>query len=553
MIGAVLALAALARQDLDAAPQEPKIRLVVMVSVDQMLPEHLERLAPWLKGGFGRFVRDGRVYPRAFLRHGDTETGPGHTCLGTGMNPTHHGIISNDWFAFDARDGVYCYSDPDARAVTSNGVQESRASSPRNLRVDGIADHLEAIDRAALTVGISSKDRSAIGMTGRHADLALWWDKKRGGFQTSTWYARELPAWVKASNATWMQRLPFASGWNSELPADFAASGTAPDEREGEWGKPGQRSFPHASPKRGPELSDKELGALASWVYDSAPGDVMVLELARDALSALELGRDDVVDLLCVSLSSCDTVGHAYGPFSVEVTDVLLRADRELEKLFGTLDERVGREHWIAALSADHGVLELPETLAAQGYPAERISGRVIGDTLKAARNAVAQKFGQDFYLTSNARGVRLSVSAIRAAGLEACDVRRFYAQALREQGSAWLEHALTYDELEAIARRGTAASGLVALEANSFDEERSCDIVLLHRPWCLPGLAVGTTHGTPYAYDRSVPLAFYGPGVSAGRDFSAAASIDAVPTLLGRAKLGAALKFDGRDLFEGH
>jgi hypothetical protein len=537
---------------LQATPAD-RPRLVVTISVDQMIPEQLERLRPWLKGGLGRFANDGLVFPNAALRHGDTETGPGHASFGTGLHPTHHGIVSNDWFVFDSRDSMYCFGDAHSKAVTSAGLQEARASSPRNLRVEGLADFVEAASANAKTFAISSKDRSAIGMTGQHADLALWWDKNRGGFMTSSWYASALPEWVVTWNSGWQQRLPFAGEWRAELPEHFEGSGTAPDERDGEWGKPGQRSFPHATPKRGANLTDKELAALASWVYDSAPGDVMVLELAREAVAKLELGADDVTDLLAISLSSCDTVGHAYGPLSVEVTDVLLRADRELGKLFDLLDERVGRGRWIAALSADHGVLELPETLAAQGYPSERLSGRVIGDAIKSARNSAALKFGQDFYLSSSARGVRLSVSAMKAAGVEPKSVREHYAAELRESGRAWIEHALTYDELEAIARHGAPASGLVAMEANSFFEERSADVVLLQKAWCLAALPVGTTHGTPYPYDRAVPLAFYGPGFRAGRDFREAASVDALPTLLARLGIATAANFDGRDLLADH
>lgn len=243
-----VALAALAAQELAATkPEREPVRLVVLVSVDQMTPEQLERLAPWLHGGLGRFAHSGRVFPRAALRHGDTETGPGHAAYGTGCLPRTNGIISNDWFAADTRDSVYCFADRDSRALTDTGVGESRASSPRNLRCDGAADRFEAHSREALTLGISSKDRSAIGLTGRKADLALWWDKKRGGFQSSSWYGTELPAWVRARNAGWQERLPFAGGWNAELPGNFEGSGTAPDERDGEPGKAGATLVPARS------------------------------------------------------------------------------------------------------------------------------------------------------------------------------------------------------------------------------------------------------------------------------------------------------------------
>lgn len=534
----------------EPASPAPRARLVVVVSIDQLVPESLDRLAPWLTGGLGRFVRDGRVFPRAALLHGDTETGPGHAALGTGRLPRNNGVISNDWLARDARSSVYCYADPDAREVTSGGVQADAASSPRQLRCDGMADHLEAAVPGAQTVAVSSKDRSAIGMSGRRADLALWWDKKRGGFRSSTWYGTELPAWVREHNASWQARLPFAEGWASELPADFARSGTAPDERDGEAGRPGERSFPHRVPPRGAGLDEKALAALSQWTYEGPASDVMVCELAREAVVRLGLGGDDATDLLCVSLAACDVVGHAYGPGSVEVADVLLRADRELGALFALLDERVGSGRWVAALSADHGVLELPETLALQGYPARRITGREIADTIKDARNAISARFGADFFLSGNYRGLRLDARALAERGVEARAVREAYASELRKFGAGWMEHALTWDELRAIARDGAAApNGLAAMEANSFDEERTSDVVTLQKPYTLPGVVVGTSHGTPHEYDRRIPLAFLGAGVAPGRDYRDASSIDALPTLFTLAGLPVPPGLDGRAL----
>ena len=276
----------------------------------------------------------------------------------------------------------------------------------------------------------------------------------------------------------------------------------------------------------------------------------MVCELAREAVVRLALGSDEVTDLLCVSLAACDVVGHAYGPGSVEVADVLLRADRELGALFALLDERVGKGRWVAALSADHGVLELPETLVAQGYPARRITGREIADTITEARNAIRARFGADFFLSGNYRGVRLDARALAERGVEARAVREAYASELRKFGASWMEHALTWDELRAIAREGAkASSGLVAMEANSFDEERTSDIVTLQKAYTLPGVVVGTSHGTPHEYDRRIPLAFLGPGVAPGRDYRDASSIDALPTLFTLAGLPVPEGLDGRAL----
>lgn len=532
---------------------ERDVRLLVSLSIDQMVPEQLDRLAPWLSGGLGRMLRHGREFTCAELRYGETETGPGHACIGTALLPTRHGIVANDWIALDASRGTYCFDDPDARAVTSAGVGTWRASSPRNFRAEGFAEHLRAASPSSRIVAISAKDRSAIGMSGRRADLALWWDKRSGGYLTSTWYATELPPWVREWNAGWLERLAtgeFGRGWRCELPECFEGSRTAPDEREGERGRPGERAFPHRAPRFEGALDKDQLTYAASWVYDGPAGDVLSTDLALLAQRELGLGERGAVDLLCLSLSSCDTVGHGYGRDSVEVTDVVLRADRLLAELFEQLDERVGAGRWIASLTADHGVMELPETLASRGLDAGRWSTKLLRDAIERARPRVAARFGADFYLAYHSRGVRLSQAAMTEAGVAPSEVRAQYVDELLTAGASWIEHAVSFDELESVARRGAAPrTPLIALEAASFDEERTCDVVVLWRRNYLFGVAAGSSHGTPHDYDRAIPLLFYGPGVTAGRSAEPASSIDVLPTLMSLAGLPVPPGLDGRAL----
>lgn len=551
----VLALALLA---VDVAAQggavaERDVRLLLSLSIDQMTPEQLDRLAPWLAGGLGRMLREGREFTCAELRYGETETGPGHACIGTGLEPARHGIVANDWIARDQSRTTYCYEDPDARAVTSAGPSTSRASSPRNSRADGFAEQLRAVSPASRIAAISVKDRSAIGMSGRRADLALWWDKRSGGYLSSSWYASELPAWVREWNAGWLERLArseFGGGWRCVLPERFEGSRTAPDEREGERGRPGERAFPHRAPRFEGALDKDQLALAAAWVYDGPAGDVCSSELARIAQRELGLGERGAIDLLCLSLSSCDTVGHGYGFDSVEVTDVLLRADRLLGALFEQLDERVGAGRWIASLTADHGVMALPETLAARGIDAGRWSTKLLRDALELVRPRLAARFGADFYLAHHSRGVRLSLAGMHEAGVSPAEVRARYVEELLAAGASWIEHAVSFDELESVARHGAAArTRLIALEAASFDEERTCDIVVLWRRNHLFGVAAGSSHGTPHDYDRAIPLLFYGPGVAAGRSAAPASSIDVLPTLMSLAGLPVPPGLDGRVL----
>jgi type I phosphodiesterase/nucleotide pyrophosphatase len=532
-----------------AAPERP--RLVVMIAIDQMTPEQLDRLGRLYTGGLGRFLREGLVFPAAALEYGDTETGPGHASYGTGLNPVHHGIVGNDWVLPEEEHSQYCVADPDVRSVIDEGPQDNdRGRSPKNLRALALCDLLERADSQTRSLAISCKDRAAIAMSGQHPDLALWWDTSRGGFQSSTWYVQELPAWVREFDGRWLERFrsgEFARGWTSTLPADLAGTETAPDEREGEVKWDGSRAFPHAFPSLSADPSAKERSRLAAAIYASPAGDQLVLELARRAVEVLELGADEHTDILCLSLSACDTVGHAFGPYSRETTDVLLRADRELGELFALLDEKVGRGRWVASLSADHGVMDLPEALQAQGIGAERIPGKTLSSGLKKMRARLKEKYGDDFYLTFDGRGVRLSERKIAAAGQTAAEVRRFAADALLDVGASWLEAVWTLDELRAVAKGEEQASGWKRCWANSFDDERTPDLTLQIKPWHLLALPEGTTHGTPYPYDRRIPLAFLGGAFRAERNYDAASSIDAVPTLLEALGLAVPEGLDGK------
>lgn len=530
------------------SPRE-RPRLVVMVAVDQMIPAQLERLAPLLHGGLGRFQHRGLRFREASLGYGDTETGPGHATYGTGTFPRQHGIVGNDWVLPEERSPSYCVADPDARRVAASGVVAGAGMSPRNIRRPGLIDHLKVLDPRSIGFAVSSKDRSAIGMSGQRPELALWWDRADGGFVTSTWYAERQPAWLVEFNANWLAsfRAEFGGGWKPLDVPTLDGTDTAPDDSPGEAPYNGRHVFPYPAPKLDGEWDAQTRAEVAAVVYGSPAGDQLVVDLARRAVVELELGQDEHVDVLCVSLSSCDTVGHAFGPRSREVTDVLLRADRQLELLFADLDRRVGPSRWIASLSADHGVLDLPEALRARGIGAERVSSKTISATVKEMRARLEERFGADFFLMYDVRGVRLSWQAITAAGFSVEEVRREAARVLEKEGRAWLERAWTLDEIRDAARDPAGASGWKRAWANSFDEQRTPDLTFQSKPWKLLAVGAGTTHGTPYDYDARVPLAFYGDCFPAGESFEPAASADALPTLMAALGLELPAGLDGR------
>lgn len=524
----------------ELASEDLAPRLVVVVVVDQLVPDQLERLEPWLDGGLGRFAREGWWLRRAAHAHAGTTTAPGHVTLMTGRYPAHHGIVSNSLYDREQRREVYAVADDDATPVGDRGP----GRSPRSIRGEGLGDLLRAAHPGSRTVAIAGKDRAAIGLGGRHPAAVLWWSQGEGGFASSSWYGAELPAWVAEWNAGWPERVRAFDGaavFDGSLPG----SGTAEDERAGEAPSGSRRSFPYPPPSFSDTPSAEERAAAARYAFHGPLVDRFVLELAIRAVAAEGLGEDDEVDLLLVGLSACDVVGHRCGLYSREVTDVLLRADDELGTLFAELDRSVGSERWIGVLSADHGVLPLPERLVEAGVGARRVLDGPW--RLRAAmRSALQERFEADFDVGFAGGGIAFDEEAARSAGAEPAEVRRVLRGVAEE--AEWVARAFTREDLEAEGAL-EGPDPWRALAARSYFADRSPDLVVQARPWLLVGMPLGTTHGSPYPYDREVPLVFLGPGFEAGRTFGPAATVDLLPTVLARLGLPLPADLDGHVL----
>lgn len=516
-----------------ARPAPP--RLVVMIAVDQLIPEQLQRLGPRFTGGFRRLLDQGAVFWRATVDYAATETGPGHATFATGRWPLHHGIVGNVYFARAAGQVQYCIADPAAHPLSEAGVDGTRASvSPATLLGDACGDLLERAFPGSKTITLSGKDRAAVLMGGRAPDAALWWNGSQGGFTSSSAYAEKLPEFVTVWNSAWRER---ARGWEWRAEAgELAPLGTARDDREGET-KRGGRTLPRTLPG--------EDGPLAGAVLYSPLLDFFTLELATLALDTEELGRDDTPDLLGLSLSGCDVLGHGYGPDSVEVTDLLLRNDRELGRFFTTLDEEVGAGRWLACLSSDHGVLDLPEELQGALVGARRVNGEEVAALKRSVQEALAELLPESASLALQLSELCFAFdeAAARAAGIEPAELRREIAEVA--EATPWIAAAYTLEELLSDA----PADPWLTLYRRSSHPERTADVVLRPDPWLLFDFPEGTSHGSPYPYDRRVPLAFLGTRVKPQQRFDQASPTDAVPTLLTLLGVPVPPDLDGRVL----
>ena len=525
---------ALAGEALESA----RPRLAVVISVDQMRADYLERYAPlYGEGGLKRFLAQGTVFTNGHYRHGVTKTGPGHAVILSGVHANVHGIVANEWRvrAWPVLEEVNCVEDrttPLIGALPSavrspGGVLEAKTGrSPRHYLATTVGDQLKLRSGARAKVfGVADKDRAAILMAGKLADGAYWTEK--GRVVTSTFYRRELPGYLVAFNAEGRADRVFGREWTRLLEASVYEAYQGPDDAAGEASDYGlARTFPKRIDGGHAAISDDFYEA-----FDHTPwNNDLVAELAKAVIVNETLGEDDgVPDLLAIGFSQPDKIGHAYGPDSHESMDSFLRLDRTLADLFAFLDEKVGLAHCVVVLTADHGAAPLPERVlaASRDVAAGRIRGAELEKLIYAALDA---RFGP------LAEGGRWAVRDGLAWHFNPEALAE--KQAAREAVEAVAQQALLGHPAVAAAYTRTRLMDPAPLDWNgeamrlSFYPPRSGDVVAVLQPYFIDRANTGTTHGSPYDYDTHVPMAWLGAGIPAGRRTERVGVDDIAPTL---------------------
>jgi predicted AlkP superfamily pyrophosphatase or phosphodiesterase len=533
-LSALLLAAPAAAQTSAARP-----RLVVMIAVDQLRADYMDRFRPFFgRSGFNLFLQRGASFAEARYEHATTATCPGHAVMLTGSYGAVNGIIANDWF--DTRSGheVYCAADTTVKLIGS----EEEGRSPRNLNGVTVGDLLKiATGGKSRVVTMSAKDRSAIMLGGHLADGAYWMQDTL--FVSSTYYHDQLPAWAQKFNASGQITSYLGKKWERLLPAS-AYEMVGPDDVPAETDESGMgRTFPRTVGAHG-KVDEEFVEA-----FDQSPFSNEVLaEFAMQAVTSEGLGRDTVPDLLGISFSANDRVGHAYGPDSHEVMDVTIRLDRTLAKLFGFLDRTVGLANVVIALTADHGVAPLPEVFARlQPHASARRFHPAIMDTVVdralTARYGAAPAAG---WLSFHDQPLLyLNMPALRARKISVEEAERVVQAAILSVPG--VHEALTSAEL-AKARAGGARSP----EVLSYHPTRSGNVYYQMAPYIVvDDEATGTGHGTPWAYDQQVPVLFYGARIIPGIRQTPAAVADIAPTLAALLGLTAPGGMQGRALSE--
>jgi hypothetical protein len=545
----ILGLAGFAPALSAAAPVPPK--LAVVIAVDQLRADYLVRFRPYFgPGGFNRLLDGGTDFTNARYRHAFTVTAPGHAQILSGAFARDHSIIGNEWLDRDSWEQINSVEDRASPLVGINPGELGPAAaldptktgrSPKNFRTTTVGDALKKLHGAnSRVIAISNKDRSAILLGGQHADGAYW--DEAGKFITSRHYRAELPAWVAAFNAEKRAESYFGRVWERLLAPAIYEKVQGPDDVPGETVNFGfTRTFPKKVDGGKAKLSSAFFDA-----YENSPYSTEVLgAFVQRAIVEEKLGRHAATDLLAVSFSQIDAIGHSYGPDSHEMMDSLLRLDRVLASLFDSLDREVGLKNCVIVLTADHGASPMPEV--APGQPPGRVKG---GDLDAACARALDAAYGPlapgELWLTRDNLAYHLRPAALAAKKITAPAAALVLQTALRAHPA--VAEVYTRDELLAAPPEGES---ILALTRRSYHAERGRDVLFILKPYHFIARPSGTTHGLPYDYDTHVPIVWFGAGIPKSVRTEAAGVDDIAPTLSAFLGVPAPPLAQGHRLFE--
>ena len=495
-----------------------KPKLVVGIVVDQMRWDFLYRYTSrYSNNGFKRLLAEGFTCENAFIPYTPTVTAAGHTCIYTGSVPAIHGIVGNNWWDKQEQRNVYCSEDKTVKTVGGPDGGNGKMS-PKNMLVTTIGDEIRLANNfRSKVIGVALKDRGSILPAGHSATAAYWYDINSGNWITSTYYMNELPKWAADFNAKKVVDAYYQNGWNTLYPANTYKQSTT-DEKDYE-------NKPFGSDQKGFPYSLKQFaGKTYSYIATTPFGNSMTFDMAKAALDNEQLGKGSETDMLCVSLSSTDYVGHSFGPNSIETEDTYLRLDKDLGDFLSYLDATVGKGNYTVFLSADHGVAHVP------GFMKEnKLPGGTFNETIavKELNSNLKEKFGLDkAVLNIMNYQVHLNNGAIDSAKADKEAVNKAIISYLLKQEA--VSQVFKISELVATP----LPNKIKEMLSNGYFPNRSGDIQIILKPGYIDGGKTGTTHGLWAPYDSHIPMVFYGWGVKHGHTNSETYMTDIAATI---------------------
>ena len=489
-----------AQQSNTVAIERPK--LVVGIVVDQMRWDYLYRYQKrYTDGGFKRLLGEGFSCENTMIPYVPSVTAIGHTCIYTGSVPSIHGIAGNNFVKEGKK--VYCTDDDSVKPVGT--TSKAALMSPRNLWVSTIGDEMKiASNGRAKVVGVALKDRASILPAGHNPNGAFWFDDQTGCFITSSYYMDRLPKWVEAFNGKRLPEQYLSQKWNTIYPKNTYTESTT-DENEYENGI--REGVKATLPLNLPELYKKYgYGIIRNTPF----GNSLTLDMAKAAIDGEQLGADDETDLLAVSCSSTDYIGHQVGTHAIETEDTYLRLDKAIADFLAYLDSKVGKGNYLVFLSADHGAMNNAAFLQDRRIPAGSWNASA---TAKKLNQVLAKEYPEvgDIVKTVMNYQVFFNRDVIKSKQLDFDNIKQTVVNVLKEDPSVLYACDMAKASTESIPEE--VKSRII----NGYNRERSGDVVIILKPNFYAHSMKGTDHGAWNSYDTHIPLVFMGWGIKHG------------------------------------
>lgn len=505
-----------------ASAYNARPKLVVVIVIDQFRGDYLERYRDQFSdGGFRVFLDRGAYFTDCNYDYANTRTAPGHATLFTGSYSSGHGIVANEWWDPQKKKRVTSVEDETTKLVGHAGV----GASPHNLMSDTLGDELKlATGGKARVFAVSLKDRAAILPAGFSGDAAYWVDPKSGDWITSTYYRPDLPEWVRNFNGSHRAEKYWNREWRDKDSDGTILGSTAPRKGKNKEGTP----------------------ATFYEVVGSTPfANDYQLEFAKELVLYEKLGAGPATDLLVISLSANDILGHQVGPDSAQMRSMALELDRSLAEFLGFLGHQIGMANVWMALSADHGIAPLPEFAKTLRLPAANLDAKALRDQINSL---LAKKYAKkgDYVLELDYPLAWLNADAFASvvAGHKESDAEADTGEAMKQMGMTG------YFTKSQLARGETPATEMGRRYAHSYSPEGGWYVMGVPPPFDV-GTTKGTDHATPFSYDTHVPLAFYGLAFQPGTYRTHAEPVDLAVTLASLLGINAPAQATGRVLTE--
>ncbi|PTM06979.1 MAG: alkaline phosphatase, partial [Bacteroidetes bacterium] len=470
------------------------------------------------EGGFKRMMNEGFNCKNNHFNYIPTFTGPGHASIYTGTTPKYHGVISNYWYDKDEKKTVYCAGDD---SVASLGTESDAGQmSPYRMKTTTFADENRLFTQMkGKSIGVSLKDRGAILPAGHSANGAYWFNGKlEGSFITSTYYMTELPKWVQSFNEG-NNVSKYMKEWNTLYNIEtYVESGNDLNNFEGGFKGQETATFPYDLKTLSTENGGYDI--LRTTPY----GNSIVADFAIAAIDGENLGKDNITDVLAVSFSSTDYIGHNFGANSKEVQDTYLRLDQDLKRLFDALDSKVGKDEYTVFLTADHGAIHVPAYLQSVKIPAGYVN-----------TNADKQKLNNFMFNTFKSTELIENVSNDQIF-LDHAKLKEMKLN-LNEVKDAIVNEIIKYENVDkaysaSVFTQTNFTTGIEELLQNGYNQKRSGDVVFVYNPATISYSKTGSTHGSGLNYDTHVPLLFFGKGIKKGSSLQKTRIVDIAPTM---------------------